>query len=153
MNEEMNMRIIEIISGVASAMGLQVRVEAEEVPHKGLVFTIFPITDAYVLIGHRGEHLYAFEILVQSIVRKKISDAPWFGLDVDDYRRKREWYLKKTVQGAIEHMKRAGRSVGLVPMPRYERRFVHAYVQDMYPGVISDSMGEGAQRRVVLRSK
>lgn len=153
MNQEVIARISEVVSGIVGAMGLRARVEVEEVPHKGIVCNIMPDTDVYMLIGHRGEHIYALEVLVQSIVRKQMSDIPRFSLDVDDYRRKREWYLKETVQGAVEHLKRVGKPVGLVPMPNYERRFVHAYVQEKYPEVVSGSVGDGARRRVVLRSK
>lgn len=153
MNQEVIAHISEVVSGIVGAMGVCARVEAEEVPHKGLVYNIMPETDAYMLIGHRGEHLHALEVLAQSLVRKSMPEAVRFSLDVDDYRRKREWYLKETVQGAVAHLKRAGRPVGLVPMPNYERRFIHAYVQDTYPDVISESLGDGFQRRIVLRSK
>ncbi len=153
MNQEVITHISEVVSGIIGAMGVRARVEVEDVPHKGIVYNIMPETDAYMLIGHRGEHVYALEVLVQSIVRKHIPDVPRFSVDVDDYRRKREWYLKETAQGAVAHLKRTGRPVGLVPMPNYERRFVHAYVQEMHPDVLSESVGDGFRRRIVLRSK
>lgn len=149
----MLIQVTQVVEGVLRAMGIPATVEVEEVPHKGFVLNIAAGPQSFLLIGHRGEHLHALEVLLHSIVRKQVPAMEYFSLDVDDYRRKREWYLKETVQGAVEHLQRTGRHVGLVPMPNYERRFVHAYVQERFPGVVSESAGEGIRRRVVLRAK
>lgn len=155
MNSENIDTIVNIIMGVLEAMGFEnPTVQPEETITKGLVFNINLKEDSYLLIGHRGNHLHALDILLQAIVAKTFSGQfVRFSLDVDDYKRKREWYIKETVRGAVEQIKRTGRAVGLMPMPNYERKIVHALIQAQHPEVVSTSMGVEPRRRVVIRLK
>lgn len=77
----------------------------------------------------------------------------WFTLDVDDYKRKREWFLKETAKAAADKAKITGRAQALEPMPNYERRLVHAYLQEHCPEVESSSVGQDPYRKVVIRLK
>ena len=130
------------------------RVEFEESITKGLVFNISS-PDSFLLIGRQGTTLHALQILVQALSAKKFnSQEPfWFTLDVDDYKRKREWYLKETAKGAYEKAKMTGRAQGLEPMPNYERRLVHAYLQEHHPDAESASIGYEPYRKVVIKIK
>lgn len=147
-------QIKNIIQELLNVMGLGGSVEFEDSITKGLVFNI-STPDSYLLIGRQGATLHAVQILVQALVGKKIqSDQPiFFTVDVDDYKRKREWYLKETAKGAVEQMKRTGRPVALEPMPNYDRRFVHAYLQEHHPEVTSESVGEDPHRKIVIKKK
>lgn len=144
----------KIILETLDKCGMQAQVEFEESITKGLVFNI-STQDSYLLIGRQGATLHALQILVQAITAKKLkSQEPfWFTLDVDDYKRKREWYLKETAKGAAEQAKRTGRGVALEPMPNYERRFVHAYLQEHYPEIQSSSIGQEPYRKIVIKAK
>lgn len=154
MTTETNEVIQNVIVGLLGAMGFQVSVEPEETITKGLVFNVVVKEDPYLLIGRQGETLHCLEQVVQSIVNRRFSGQFLrFSLDIDDFNRKREWYLKETAQQAIVQLRRTGRPVGLMPMPNYERRFIHALIQDNYSDVISGSHGQGSARRVVLRLK
>ncbi len=77
----------------------------------------------------------------------------WFTLDVDDYKRKREWFLKEIAKAAAEQAKKTGRAQALEPMPNYERRLVHAYLQEHNPEIESSSIDNDPYRRVVIRIK
>lgn len=154
MNTEIIEATQEVIVGLLKAMGFQASVEPEETITKGLVFNVVVVEDPYVLIGRQGEALHCLEQVVQSIVNRKFpGQFLRFSLDIDDFNRKREWYLKETVQQAIVQLRRTGRPVGLMPMPNYERRFIHALIQNNYSDVDSSSQGQGSGRRVVLRLK
>jgi len=147
-------QVKQIIEELIKNLGIESKVEFEESITKGLVFNISS-PDTYLLIGRQGMTLHGLQILVQSIAAKKIqSEEPfWFSLDVDDYKRKREWFLKETIKGAVDHMKKTGRPVKLEPMPNYERRFVHAYIQKNFPETESGSIGEEPYRRIVISYK
>ena len=138
--------------------GFEGTVEFEESITKGLIFNI-SIRDSYLLIGRQGATLHAFQILAQALVSKKFSRAGvgdshfWFTIDVDDYKRKREWFIKETAKAAVEKLKVTGRAQGLEPMPNYERRLVHAYLQEHHPEVESSSIGNEPYRKVVIRLK
>jgi spoIIIJ-associated protein len=129
-------------------------VEFEESITKGLIFNITS-PDSYLLIGRQGQTLHALQILTQALTAKSLkSDQPfWFTLDVDDYKRKREWFLKETAKGAVEKLKMTGRPQALEPMPNYERRLVHAYLQEKHPEVESSSIGQEPYRKIVIKLK
>ncbi|MBI5530764.1 MAG: KH domain-containing protein [Candidatus Doudnabacteria bacterium] len=143
-----------IILELMQKCGIQGSVEFEESITKGLVFNI-STPDSYLLIGRQGSTLHSFQILVQAVVSRKFGqEGPfWFSLDVDDYKRKREWFLKETAKAAADKAKLTGRAQGLEPMPNYERRLVHAYLQEHCPEVESSSIGNEPYRKVVIRLK
>jgi spoIIIJ-associated protein len=143
-----------VINELLGKMGVEAQVEFEESITKGLIFNVSS-PHSYLLIGRQGATLHSLQVLVQALVARRLkSQEPfWFTLDVDDYKRKREWYLKETAKGAVEHIKRTGRPVALEPMPNYERRFVHAYLQEHHPEVESSSTGNEPYRKIVIRLK
>jgi len=149
---------IEIVKNIIIELlekcGISATVEFEDSITKGLVFNIFT-PDSYLLIGRQGATLHSLQILVQAIAGKKLNSEAhfFFTLDVDDYKRKREWYLKETAKQAAEQVKKTGRAVALEPMPNYERRYIHAYLQEHNPDILSESMGNEPYRKIVLKIK
>lgn len=147
-------QIKAIILELLEQAGFSATVEYEESITKGLIFNI-STPDSFLLIGRQGSALHALQVLVQSLVFKRMpaQDPVWFSIDVDDYKRKREWYLKETAKAAAEKLKKTGRAQALEFMPAYERRFVHAYLQQHEPEVYSESLGQEPSRRIVIRLK
>lgn len=149
---------IEIVKNIIVELldkcDVKASVEFEESITKGLVFNI-STPDSYLLIGRQGATLHSLQILVQTLAVKKLqSQEPfWFTIDVDDYKRKREWYLKETAKAAMEKAKMTGRAQALEPMPNYERRLVHAYLQEHCPEAESSSIGDEPYRKVIIRIK
>jgi spoIIIJ-associated protein len=146
--------IKNIITELLSKAGISGSVEFEESITKGLVFNISS-PESFLLIGRQGATLHSVQTLVRALAAKKLnSQEPfWFTLDVDDYKRKREWFLKETAKAAVEKAKMTGRSQALEPMPNYERRLVHAYLQEHCPEAESSSIGDEPYRKVIIRIK
>ena len=142
------------ITELLEKAGIPGSVEFEESITKGLVFNIGS-PDSFLLIGRQGATLHSLQVLVRALAAKKLqSQEPfWFTLDVDDYKRKREWFLKETAKAAVEKAKMTGRAQALEPMPNYERRLVHAYLQEHCPEAESSSIGNEPYRKVVIRMK
>ena len=153
---------IEIVKSIILELlqkcGISGSVEFEESITKGLVFNITS-PDSYMIIGRQGLTLHAFQILAQALAAKRLNPPAggqepfWFSLDVDDYKRKREWFLKETAKAASERCKITGRPLSLEPMPSYERRLVHAYLQEHCPDVESSSVGNEPYRKIIIRLK
>ena len=149
---------IEIVKNIITELlqkcGTSGNVEFEESITKGLVFNI-STPDSFLLIGRQGATLHCLETLVRALAAKKFNSPEpfWFTLDVDDYKRKREWFLKETAKAAFEKAKMTGRAQALEPMPNYERRLVHAYLQEHHPDLESASIDFEPYRRVVIRVK
>lgn len=143
----------QLILQVLAKADIGANVEFEDSITKGLVFNI-STSESYLLIGKQGTTLHALQILVQAMAAKKFGDQPfYFSLDVDDYKRKREWFIKESTKEAAEQVKKTGRSVALEPMPNYERRLAHAYLQEHFPELDSSSVGEDPYRKIVIKVK
>lgn len=146
--------VLNILKDTLSKMGFaSATVSYEESIIKGLVFNIFCGADSYLLIGRQGAHLHALQVLVGQMTEKKLREPFWFTLDVDDYKMKREWFLKETARAAVEHIKKTGRPAALEPMPNFERRLIHTYIQDSFPEAESMSIDRDPYRKVVIRLK
>lgn len=153
---------IEIVKNIIVELlekcGIGASVEFEESITKGLVFNISS-PDSFLIIGRQGSTLHSIQILVQALAAKRLHSPSgdqepfWFSLDVDDYKRKREWFVKETAKAAAERCKLTDRALSLEPMPSYERRLVHAYLQENCPEVESSSIGNDPYRKVVIRLK
>jgi spoIIIJ-associated protein len=143
-------QISEIVKSIISALGIESQVEAE-IAVNGVVFNISS-PDSNLLIGQKGNNLSALQLIVQNIISKQFGEIGRIILDVDDYRKKREWYLRETAKKALEHAHRTHRPVMLEPMPPYERRIIHAYLSEnaLFE---TESIGEGENRRIVIRPK
>jgi spoIIIJ-associated protein len=143
------------IKEVLENAGIQARVEYEDSLSSGLTFNIFT-RDAKMLIGRQGTTLHALEHLIHSIVSKKMAkenpeaERVFFSIDVDDYKRNRQYQIKQMIKDSVSVMKRSGKPAKLPPMSNYERKFVHMYVQEQFPHVTTTSMGIDPNRYIEL---
>lgn len=143
-------QVKQLIQDLLSEAGFQARVEYEDSLLKGLVFNINS-RESRSLIGRQGMTLHSLEILVHALAARKFKGEIFrFSLDVDDYKRKREWSLKEMAKEAVDSLKRTGKPVVLESMPNYERRIVHSYLQANYPNIISTSQGVDPNRKIVI---
>jgi spoIIIJ-associated protein len=152
--EEYIITTTNIIQDVLNHMGLEATLEYESTVTRGNVFNVH-MPNAYVLIGREGQTLYALETVARQLVAKATrgSEPFFFSIDIDDYKRKREWQLKEMAKEAVDYVKRTGHESKLDPMPNYERRLVHAYVQENFVDYSSESVGFGNNRRIVIKKK
>ncbi len=144
--------IKKTITDLLSAGGFNVRVEYEQSLAGGLVFHI-KSNQSKLLIGRQGTTLQALEHLIFAIVnrhQKDVSDPVRFSIDVDEYRSHRQWQLKQTVKDAVSKLKYSKEPIVLPPMPRHERKFVHTYIQEQYPHLNTESIGEEPRRSIKM---
>ncbi len=104
--------------------------------------------DSGLLIGRRGQTLQALQFLVNLIVRKEFEDVR-VALDVERYRERRETSLRDMASKVAARVVQTSRSVTLEPMTPADRRIVHTTLSD-YPGVTTESMGVGEDRKVTI---
>ncbi len=101
------------------------------------------------LIGRRGEVLDSIQYLTSLTVNLGRDGYCRVSLDAEGYRAKREQTVRRMTERMAEKVLKYHRSFALDPMNAYERRLVHAACAEI-PGVSSHSVGEGAERHVVL---
>lgn len=116
--------------------------------------TVFNIKthDAQLLIGKQGANLEALQHIIRLLLKKDLDEGFMFAVDIDDYKDKRTIYLKELARKAAHQVRQTKRSVGLPPMPAYERKVVHDYLS-LFSDIQSESMGEDPGRRIVIKYK
>lgn len=117
--------------------------------HLGPRFNI-RVPDARFLIGERGANLASLEHLVKKVVQKKHPEAPHFLLDVNDYKLKRVEALREEIKAIAKKVRMYRKEIALAPMSAFERRVIHTALAE-YPDITTESFGEGADRRVVIK--
>ena len=139
------------LSGLFERMGVEAECAAVEEDEKALKIEIMG-KDTAVLIGRRGDTLDALQYLTGLAVNKGREDYKKIMLDAENYREKRERTLEKLAKRLANTVAKTGKPITLEPMNPYERRILHATLQN-HPRVETVSEGEEPYRRVVLRRK
>lgn len=108
--------------------------------------------DTGILIGRRGETLDALQYLLGLVVNKASDSFKRVIFDVGNYREKREETLERLARKLAGKVVRSRKSITLEPMNPYERRIIHATLQN-YKNVETYSVGDEPNRKVVIRYK
>jgi spoIIIJ-associated protein len=133
--------------GVSAVINLK-QVESED-DLGGPVFEIEG-DDSGLLIGRRGETLRALQFLVKLVVGRRLESRVNLMVDVEGYQQQRYRALSNLARNVAQRVVNSGRAITLEPMPPNERRVVHLALADD-PNVITESMGAGEDRQVVVQ--
>lgn len=125
-------------------------VEIKEQDNPLALIVSIQVEDASQLIGQSGSNLNDLQRILRLLVVKKEAESPLFLVDINGYRAKREQFLKELSQEIAEQVTKTKKSVMLQPMSSYERRIIHVELAER-PGIVTESMGEEPERRVVIR--
>ncbi|WP_066685826.1 RNA-binding cell elongation regulator Jag/EloR [Christensenella intestinihominis] len=141
----------EFLNGLFERMKVEAECTTVEEDEKALKIEITG-KDTAVLIGRRGDTLDALQYLTGLAVNKGREDYKKIMLDAENYREKRERTLEKLAKRLANTVAKTGKPITLEPMNPYERRILHATLQN-HPRVETVSEGEEPYRRVVIRRK
>ncbi len=144
--------IREFLSDVFSAMEMDVEVLITKGEDEKDYNVELKGADMGVLIGKRGQTLDSLQYLTNLAVNKKCEEFVRIKLDTEDYRTRRIQTLENLAKNVAYKVKRSRRPVALEPMSPYERRVIHAALQNE-KFVTTHSEGEGAFRHVVVTYK
>jgi len=139
------------LEGLFTRMGVEAECTVKEEDERTLKIEITG-KDTAVLIGRRGDTLDALQYLTGLAVNKGREDYKKIMLDAENYREKRERTLEKLAKRLANTVAKTGKPITLEPMNPYERRILHATLQNN-PRVETVSEGEEPYRRVVIRRK
>lgn len=102
------------------------------------------------LIGFRGQSLEALQTLLKLIVFRKTEQQIVLSIDINGYKDQKSEKLQEMARGFIDKVRFFEKEIELPIMNPWERREIHMFVAE-YEDVISESTGEGENRRVVLK--
>ena len=146
--KEMLQRLLDLMMVAAS-------VDSKESSSSAAMTGIAPIAldisgeDLGILIGRRGQTLSSLQYLVYLMVSHQMKARVHLSIDVEGYRERRREALRNLALRMAERVTATGHSVTLEPMSASERRIIHLALQD-YPGVTTESIGEGESRKVTI---
>ena len=125
-------------------------VEGEE-PNESISLNIEG-DDLGILIGRRGQTLSCLQYIVRLIIgHQKKSWLPVI-IDVEGYKQRRYQALQVFARQMAEQVNAKNMSFTLEPMSAYERRIIHLALAE-HQDVITESIGQGESRRVVILPK
>ena len=105
------------------------------------------------LIGFHGKVFDSLQNILGLIVNKQLDLHEYrLLLEINDYRAQREEYLKQYAQRAAIEVKMNKSSLELSPMKPFERRIVHMILKEDSE-VLTESTGEGNERRIIIKYK
>ena len=137
---------------VFQSMGMQVNIEITIDEVENQMNIDLSGEEMGILIGKRGQTLDSLQYLVSLVVNKKSENYVRVKLDTENYRERRKETLETLAKNIAYKVKRTKRSVSLEPMNPYERRIIHAALQnDKY--VTTRSEGEDPFRHVIISLK
>lgn len=108
--------------------------------------------DSGTIIGKRGQTLDAVQYLTSLVVNKDSEKYLRVVVDAENYRAKREHTLEQLANRLADKVINTGKNVRLEPMNPYERKVIHATLQNRSE-VITRSEGEEPYRRIVIERK
>ena len=142
-------RAVDFLSQVFDAMDLDVAIEVAYNKEENEMSINLVGDDMGILIGKRGQTLDSLQYLVSMVLNKESDGYLRVKLDTENYRSRRKETLETLAKNIAYKVKRTKRSVSLEPMNPYERRIIHAALQnDKY--VTTRSEGEEPFRHVVI---
>lgn len=101
------------------------------------------------LIGQNGQTLAEIQRLLKAILRRRISEQFYIDLDINDYKKKKNQYLKEMANSLADEVVLGKKEKALAPMPAYERRIIHLALSTR-EDVKTQSVGEEPERKVVI---
>lgn len=102
-----------------------------------------------MLIGYHGETLEALQLLIALAAAKKMGSFIRVSVEIGDYKKNREEWLKQLVSQTKERVLEEGQAMTLPNLRPWERRVVHMLLQDDEE-VATESLGEGRDRVLTI---
>lgn len=138
------------LAEIADKMGIELTFNVKT--GDDIVFVEIGGKDTGTIIGKRGATLDAVQCLASYVVNKDADKYIRVVLDAENYRSKREKTLINLANRLAAKVDKSGRTVTLEPMNPYERKVIHATLQN-HPRIMTRSEGKDPYRKVIIELK
>lgn len=140
----------EIIQNLFDNLGIKDSFEVSE--NDESINVVVNSEDPGLIIGHHGDTLDSIQLILSLMIAKKLGEFKRVSVEVGDYKKNRSDYLKTLAEQTRERVLNEQREVYLPNLKSWERREVHMYLAED-ADVISESVGEGRERTLVVKPK
>lgn len=145
---------LEIIEQVAKELLRKIGLEGDiQVSQNEESFAIdITCQSPQLYIGEKGQTMTEILYILKSLVRRKLGEQVYVVLDINDYRKNKEHYVRELARTTADEVTLLKTPKELPPMTAAERRLVHLELQER-SDIETESAGEGETRRVVIKIK
>ena len=150
MNSDHSTRIVEFVTAVTTAMGLQLEAAITETPD--LLRVNLTGQGAEWLVRRRGETLNALQHIVSSVFRDSVPEEQRIVVDCLGFRQDKDAELRKMAQFMAGKAIDTGVAQEMGPLNPYERRIVHMAVAERGDAT-SESIGDAFMKTVIISAK
>jgi len=128
----------------------EVKVDIEKQEQSPILMVNIKIPESEIKSLREQLNLNDIQKVLRLMVKKRLAETSLFLIDINDYRKKRESFLKKLSKELADEVAKTRKSIILQPMSSYERRIIHLELAER-PDIVTESIGEEPERRVVIR--
>lgn len=141
---------LDFLKDITEKMGLSLGFSVKV--GEDIVYVEMDGKDSGTVIGKRGQTLDAIQYLTSLVINKESDKYIKVVVDAENYRAKRQKTLEQLANRLAAKVIKTRRYVRLEPMNPYERKIIHATLQQN-PEINTRSEGEEPYRRVVIELK
>ncbi len=144
--------ITSLLEEMLEKMAIVGNVEQTEID--GSPVFMIKTKEAAILIGEDGKHLIALSHIAKKMAENRLKkenmeELP-FLLDINDYQMKRIEDLRNLARMSAQRVIFFKKEIEMEPMTAYDRRIIHS-VLGGFPDIKTESVGDGFERRVVIK--
>lgn len=147
---DLDSQVIDFVTQVTGAMGLDLDVAVEETPDHVRLDLSGEGADA--LLRRKGEVLDALQVIVNTAFRRDTRGDRHYVVDALGFRKGKDAELRQMAQVLMEKVRETGALQEIGPLNPYARRIVHLTVADD-PTLTSESTGDAFLKTVVISRK
>ncbi len=126
--------------------------ESQSMGAKGVIKLKINLQEPQILIGQQGQTLFEIQRLLRIILNKKLKEAYYLDLDINEYKQNKIEYLEALAQNLADEVSQTKQEKSLPPMSSYERRIIHAKLAGR-DDIVTESRGDGQDRHLVIKPK
>lgn len=134
-----------------SRLGLSGQVKVAELEENSASVEV-SVDTPQLYIGEKGQTMAEIQYVLKALLRRKLTEPVYVSLDINEYRKNKEHYLRELARTIADEVALLKTTKELPPMSAAERRIVHLELQER-GDVVTESAGDGSERRVVIKLK
>ena len=108
--------------------------------------------DSDILIGEWGETIFSLQLILSLMIYKKLGRWQRILVNINGYLEQRAESLKSMAIDAAQRVEFSGKEERMPYLNSAERRVIHLVLADN-PDVVTESVGEGRERKLVIKPR
>ena len=148
MADDLNSEMIEFVSSITTAMGLNADVSVESIEDGTRIVITGEGSD--VFLQRKAAGLDALQHVVNAMFRRR-HEGQHLVVDCLDYRKGKDTELVESARLLVDRARETGEPQEIGPLNPYARRIVHLAIAED-PSVSSESIGDAFMKTVVITS-